>query len=188
MRFSLAIQSLFLVVGVAWTVYGDLPLNTGSGPWFKDAATGLLGGGVLVGINYWLVCRAPAVGPMRSLQQVHEMLKATYSRLTKLEVVVLVMITAMGQELMFRGVLQQEFGLVPASIFYGVLYTRGPAPRTLGVWATLMGAALGWLTLATGGLLAPVVANALCCAASAAYVRREQSLGTEPPCGPRTRH
>ncbi len=80
--------------------------------------------------------------------------------------------TGVGEELLFRGVLQAEFGLASASIIYGAMHTRGPGPLAAGAWAGLMGAALGWLTLATGGLLAPFVAHTLSGAAAFAYVRR----------------
>ena len=172
LRLELAFALLFVLLALAWAGYRGLPLDTGSGPWFRDAAAGLLAGAVFAGVNHWLLCHAPAVRAVRSLRRVYRDLKPLFSRLGVREVVVLVVAVGAGEELLYRGVMQAEFGLGPASISYGVLHARGPSPLAAGAWAGLMGAALGWLTLATGGLLAPFVAHTLYVAAAFAYVRR----------------
>ncbi|BBL78590.1 hypothetical protein RxyAA322_04440 [Rubrobacter xylanophilus] len=77
----------------------------------------------------------------------------------------LVLISAfsgISEELLFRGAVQQEFGLVPAVLLFGALHI-GPDRRYLiwTVWALAAGFLYGLLFATTGGLLAPVVAHAL---------------------------
>ena len=67
--------------------------------------------------------------------------------------------------------LQPEIGLIPASLVFGALHMGGRGTLAFGCWVAIMGAALGWLGAATGGLLAPIVAHALYDAAALVYIR-----------------
>ncbi len=68
--------------------------------------------------------------------------------------------SGVGEEAFFRGAVQQEFGLVAASLVFGVAHV-GPDRRYLvwTAWAVLAGFVFGSLYEATGGLLAPVLAH-----------------------------
>ena len=66
-----------------------------------------------------------------------------------------------GEEAFFRGAVQQEFGLVAASLLFGIVHV-GPDRRYLvwTAWAVLAGFLFGALYEVTGGLLAPILAHA----------------------------
>jgi len=68
--------------------------------------------------------------------------------------------SGVGEEAFFRGAVQQEFGLVAASLLFGLAHV-GPDRRYLvwTAWATLAGFVFGALYAATGGLLAPALAH-----------------------------
>lgn len=70
--------------------------------------------------------------------------------------------SGVGEETLFRGVLQEEFGLVAASVIFGVVHV-GPDRRYLiwTAWAVLAGFLFGFLYEWTGGLLAPILAHVL---------------------------
>ena len=69
--------------------------------------------------------------------------------------------SGVGEEAFFRGAVQQEFGLVIASLLFGLAHV-GPDRRYLvwTAWATLAGFVFGVLYEVSGGLLAPVLAHA----------------------------
>ena len=94
-----------------------------------------------------------------------------FARIGLREVIVIAAAAGIGEELLFRGVLQPEIGLIPASLVFGVLHMGGRGTLAFGCWVAIMGAALGWLAAATGGLLAPIVAHALYDAAALVYIR-----------------
>lgn len=75
--------------------------------------------------------------------------------------VLLAVFSGVGEEAFFRGAVQQEFGIVIASVVFGLAHI-GPDRRYLfwTAWAVLAGFVFGVLFEATGGLLAPVVAHA----------------------------
>jgi len=68
--------------------------------------------------------------------------------------------SGVGEEAFFRGAVQQEFGLVAASLLFGLAHV-GPDRRYLvwTAWAALAGFVFGALYEATGGLLAPTLAH-----------------------------
>jgi uncharacterized protein len=68
--------------------------------------------------------------------------------------------SGVGEEAFFRGAVQQEFGLVVASLLFGLAHV-GPDRRYLvwTAWAVLAGFVLGVLYEVSGGLLAPVLAH-----------------------------
>ena len=75
--------------------------------------------------------------------------------------VLIAVFSGVGEEIFFRGAVQQEFGIVIGSVAFGLAHV-GPDRRYLlwTAWAALAGVIFGLLFGATGGLLAPVVAHA----------------------------
>jgi hypothetical protein len=74
--------------------------------------------------------------------------------------VLLALFSGIGEETFFRGALQQEFGLVVASLVFGLVHV-GPDRRYLvwTAWAVLAGFLFGILYEVSGGLLAPILAH-----------------------------
>lgn len=68
--------------------------------------------------------------------------------------------SGIGEEAFFRGAVQQEFGLVVASLLFGLAHI-GPDRRYLvwTAWAVLAGFVFGAIYDLSGGLLAPVIAH-----------------------------
>jgi membrane protease YdiL (CAAX protease family) len=68
--------------------------------------------------------------------------------------------SGVGEETFFRGAVQQEFGIVVASLLFGLMHV-GPDRRYLlwTLWAVLAGFLFGGLYDLTGGLLAPILAH-----------------------------
>ena len=173
LRLALAGELLLVLLALVWASYRDLPLNVIAGPWPRDVAIGAGAAAALAIVNYGLLCRAPAVRPVRAIRRVYrDLLKPAFAGIGVREVVVISLAAGIGEELLFRGVLQPEIGLIPASLVFGALHTGGRGTLAFGCWVTLMGAVLGLLAAATGGLLAPIVAHALYDAAALVYIRR----------------
>ena len=74
--------------------------------------------------------------------------------------VLVAIFSGVGEEAFFRGALQQEFGLVVASVLFGLAHI-GPDWRYLvwTAWAVLAGFVFGYLYEVSGGLLAPILAH-----------------------------
>jgi membrane protease YdiL (CAAX protease family) len=70
--------------------------------------------------------------------------------------VAVALLAALGEELFFRGALQQLIGLVPAAVVFGLLHATAVAHVIL---ATLLGLWLGLLCQWSGSLWPPIVAH-----------------------------
>ena len=80
-------------------------------------------------------------------------------RLSPAAVIAFAALTAVSEELFFRGALLQEFGLWPQAVLFGVLHPATRKGWSYPVFAFAAAVALGWLTLFTGTLWAPIAAH-----------------------------
>lgn len=109
-------------------------------------------------------------GPLARLSRiVQQMLLPLFRSASAIDLAVISILAGLGEELLFRGVIQYQIevgagesigpwvGLIAASISFGLLHwvTFGYA-----VLAGAIGLYLGWLWLATGNLLVPIVTHA----------------------------
>ncbi len=114
-----------------------------------------------------LVLRQIRGGALDKLNRlVDEMLVPLFTGCNIFQLALISLLAGVGEELLFRGVLQPIFmvwwgtiaGLCIVSVVFGLLHSLTAAYAVL---ATIVGAYLGWLALATGNLLVPIIAHAL---------------------------
>ncbi|MCR4415041.1 MAG: CPBP family intramembrane metalloprotease [Thermoguttaceae bacterium] len=101
-------------------------------------------------------------------------------------------LAGLGEEMLFRGVIQravaggleppwnEAFALVVSGVLFGLAHYL---TRTYAVLATLIGLYLGWLWLATGNLLVPIVAHGLYDFLALVYLTRFRGARACPPGG-----
>ena len=79
---------------------------------------------------------------------------------SRTNLVLVSLFSGIGEETLFRGAVQEEFGLVVAALAFGLVHV-GPDRRYLvwTAWAIFAGFLFGALYDLSGGLLAPVVAH-----------------------------
>jgi hypothetical protein len=114
-----------------------------------------------------LIIRRRSSGPLGRLNStVDELLVPLFARSSVIQLALISAVAGIGEELLFRGVLQPVLigwwgiavGLSLASIVFGLLHA---VTAVYAVLATVVGAYLGWLALATGNLLGPMIAHGL---------------------------
>jgi CAAX protease family protein len=107
------------------------------------------------------------VGPLARIKAfAEEVMKPLFRSCTLLDLAAISLLAGVGEEMLFRGVLQDLFSrwldpwlaLTLASILFGLLHLITP---TYAVLAALMGAYLGWLYARTGNLLVPIMTHTL---------------------------
>ena len=117
-------------------------------------------------VALWLTTRWP-VGPLKPLGQlVERLLVPMFRPCTLVDLVLISAAAGVGEELLFRGVLQTgiaqwtgSVGLAVgmAAVVFGLAH---PISITYAVLAAAIGVYLGWLLVATGNLLVPIVTHA----------------------------
>jgi len=164
LRSATALYGLMAAFSFAWAfIREDLDLFHHPGPalelpWHADLWGGLIAGVIF---GYFIVFLSKVVtyraGWARKL--LLEM-KSILGMLTWKEAFYLAALSALCEEIFFRGILQSHLGLVWSSIIFGLVHI--PRNRTFIPWtieAVLLGFCLGFLFLYSGNLAAPVAAH-----------------------------
>lgn len=77
------------------------------------------------------------------------------------DMIFIAVLSGLGEEILFRGWLQTQFGIVIASVLFGLIHIWGKEGIGYGLYAIGMGFVLGYLFQYTGSLWAPALAHAL---------------------------
>jgi len=172
-RFAAVFYGLLVVVAAVWCgLRGmDLPVL---GP---RPATGLLLGLATAAGTVLLSLLAYRLIPV-SRKIAEELAPSLVDRMDRSGLVLLALFSGIGEEVFFRGAMQQEFGILISSVAFGLAHV-GPDRRYLlwTAWAVLAGVVFGVLFEVTGGLLAPVTAHAAHNAATLLIWKRSRAGG-----------
>lgn len=77
-------------------------------------------------------------------------------------IVVVALLSSIGEEFLFRGLLAPWIGLWAQALLFGVLHQmRGPSRWAWVAWATIVGVLFGVVFQSTGSLLGPIAAHAV---------------------------
>ena len=167
---TIAGEGALVIVALVWQRQRGLSLDTGG--LSEGIICGVAAAVVFALANWYLLCGAPVFPGVTAIRRVYRtMFQPLFDGVGAVDVVVISMATGIGEELLFRGVLQTEFGLVPASLVFGLLHMGGSGAFAFGCWVAVMGGALGGLAVWTQGLLAPIIAHAADDAAALVYIR-----------------
>ena len=174
LRVELAASTLLVGAAAAWSAVRGLGLATAAEP---SAGAVLVGAGAGVALAATLpLVTAPwarRLFLLRGLRRAWDALESgIWPGLGVVEILVLALGSAVSEEAFFRGAVQREFGVAAASVFFGLLHPLGAAYI---VWATVVGAGLGALAIATGGLVAPIAAHGTYNLLALTYLRRRST-------------
>ncbi|MBX3183346.1 MAG: CPBP family intramembrane metalloprotease [Polyangiaceae bacterium] len=161
-----------LAVGIGWGWLG-YAMWTLPDPWLALGAPHAVSAGagaglaaVVIGLTRLLVPR------LAWARQLHRDLRPVARGLGPLGVVALAVFSALGEELLFRGLAQPLVGVWLQALIFGVIHQGPGKSRWVWVaWATVMGLLLGLLFQLTGSLVGPVVAHALINAVNLTYLK-----------------
>ena len=169
--FALATQATLILVAYALSRVLAVSPQWGSPP--RDTAIGFGGALLLAGLNYLLLNHALSNWLVDGVRAVyHEVLVPLFSGFNTASIVLVGAIAGLGEEWLFRGVLQPVMGVIVASIAFGLAHVGGRNMLAFGLWASGMGFVLGGLAILTGGLTAPMVAHGVYDMLALAYLRR----------------
>lgn len=171
--FALALGTQGVLIVAAWMASRVMHITTPWGDPVRDTAIGLAAALALAAGNYALLVHAPGNWLVNGVRAVYDdVLVPLFARLDRLSIIVLGAAAGIGEEWLFRGVVQPALGLLAASVAFGLAHIGGLRMLPFGIWASAMGLLMGGLALATGGLIAPIVAHAVYDMLALEYIRR----------------
>lgn len=177
--------SLVVVAIVLGWLLGSPPLATFRWVW-GDVLLGLAATAPPL-VVFWLCLRCP-LGPFQEIVGIlNEKLIPLFHGCRFVHLALIAVFAGLGEEMLFRGVVQAAvaaeigpphgvwIGLAVAAVLFGLLHAITPLYAAL---AGLIGLYLGWVWLATGNLLTPVISHALYDLLALLYLlKRHHSLG-----------
>jgi membrane protease YdiL (CAAX protease family) len=120
-----------------------------------------------------VVSTRPLVTRFAWARNLHRELRPFAASISTTGIVVLALLSAFGEELVFRGLLQPWLGLFPQALLFGLVhYLPGSSRWVWAAWAMLVGLALGAIFQLTGSLVGPLVAHALINGVNLMYLKR----------------
>ena len=171
--FGLALGTQSLLIVAAWVISRVLDITPAWGDPVKDTVIGLGAAFALAIVNYLLLTRAPENWLVNGVRAVYdEVLLPLFSRLGGVSIIVLGAAAGLGEEWLFRGVVQPALGLPAASVVFGLAHVGGLKMLPFGIWAAVMGLVMGGLAIATDGIIAPIVAHGVYDMLALEYIRR----------------
>lgn len=113
-----------------------------------------------------------AVTHIERIARLHVDLRPLALSMSGLEIVAVAVMSALGEELLFRGLLQSWVGLPIQALAFGLLHQIAGKSRWVWVsWATAMGLGFGAMFQLTGSLVGPVAAHALINGVNLAFLK-----------------
>ncbi|MCE5269280.1 MAG: CPBP family intramembrane metalloprotease [Planctomycetaceae bacterium] len=135
----------------------------------RDTVIGLVA--TLPPLVAFCLCLKCPIQPLQEVARiVDELIVPLFRDCSILQLAIISALAGLGEEMLFRGVIQTAvaaeiggphgpwLGLLVAAMLFGLLHPMTP---TYALLATLIGAYLGWLLIATGNLLVPVITHAV---------------------------
>jgi len=117
----------------------------------KDGVLAVLLGLGVVGISYVLTRR------VNVFEELSQTLAQLMGRLDLQDIVFLAFFSSIGEEFLFRGIVQHHAGLVLTSVAFGLLHTApGKQGYVWSIFALVMGFVLGQQYIWTQNILAPI--------------------------------
>jgi CAAX protease family protein len=115
-------------------------------------------------------------------KRLHIDLRPIASGLALWQIVLIALFSSLGEELLFRGLIQPWIGLLPTSVIFGLCHQMPGHARWVWVcWATFVGMAFGAIFALTGSLLGALLAHAVINAVNLTYLRDHDPLAQAPP-------
>ena len=161
------------LVALAWWLAYLIDVPPQWGEPIRDSVLGAIVAVFLALGNYLLLTRAASNWLVNGIRHAyHETIVPLFGGLHPVGAIVIGAAAGIGEEWLFRGVLQPVVGLAASSLLFGAAHVGGLRMLPFGVWATGMGLVMGALALATGGLIAPIVAHGVYDMLALEYIRR----------------
>jgi membrane protease YdiL (CAAX protease family) len=136
-----------------------------------SAGLGLVLSALVIGATRLTVSRYPWA------QRLHLELRPLAHGLTLWQVVLIAGFSSLGEELLFRGLMQPWLGVLPTSVLFGVCHQIPGHSRWVWVcWATFVGMAFGAIFALTGSLVGALIAHAVINAVNLSYLRDHDPL------------
>jgi membrane protease YdiL (CAAX protease family) len=162
MNIVLVMEGALLLIATIWSQLAEIQLTPHLIPDWMHLLMGIAVGVALASLSsllFWLG-KFPAFKVLAGLRElVLNELAPVFAHITLADVIVIAIASGFCEEIMFRGVLQDQFGLLGASFMFGIMHSPSFRYPQYGIWAFAAGILLGLLYQSTNTLWTPIFAH-----------------------------
>ena len=165
LKLVLVLESALLLVATVWALIAQIDVLT----FLKDLNMGTVAAGLFLGVCTSSLSFALTVLTNRlsqslpsipSFQQfIRDKLYPIFAEVTPLDILLIAVASGFCEEVFFRGVLQQQFGLLIASVIFGLFHFVGRKFLIYMIWAGAAGLVLGIGFEFSHSLWVPILAH-----------------------------
>lgn len=158
----LVLEGALLLCATIWSMLAQIPLAPALKLNAMQAMLGTASGIALATVSnlmFWLG-KFPSFKLLYGLRDlVLKELAPAFADITWSDIILLSLASGFCEEVLFRGVLQNQFGLFGASVLFGIVHCPSLKYPHYGIWALIAGLGLGYLYQSTGSLWTPIIAH-----------------------------
>ena len=158
----LVMEGVLLLIATVWSQVREIPMITALVPTSQGLLLGTASG-IALSLSGLMIFWLAKYKVFKWLGGIRELLTKElgplFSTVTLGDVILIAVASGFCEEIFFRGVLQQQFGIVSASIMFGFLHSPSLRFPQYGIWAFVAGLFLGWIYQITGNLWTPIIAH-----------------------------
>jgi len=178
--FALAYAALGIVATVIAVVWRNGSPLVHPEPWLVLEPRASHTYSLLLGVSFGaliVVSTRPLVTRFAWARNLYQDLQPIAHSLSSAAIVVLALLSALGEELLFRGLMLPWIGIVPQALVFGLVHYLPTKSRwAWAAWATLVGLGFGAMFQLTGSLAGPLAAHALINGLNLFYLKRRDPL------------
>lgn len=127
---------------------------------FADIIFALAAGIIFLIINFLAINVLSGFIPFfKSLKKSYQEISAIAVNITIPGALVIAVISGFVEEIFFRGILQQQFGIIIASIVFGIFHISNIKMLSYSIYTVFVGFYMGLLFLVSGNLLVPILVH-----------------------------
>ena len=154
LSFALLVEGTVLLLAVLLAMWLDITLLPLSNDLGMDVAVGSLA--AVLPATLFVMSLSPQairISWIGSLQKTLLTLQVVFSQARILDLVAISLVAGIAEEILFRGLIQTQLGILPASILFGLAHLITPAYAVI---ATIMGFYIGFIFQVFDSLLIPI--------------------------------
>jgi len=172
LNITLIVEALLLFAATVWSWMSGIQLAPSMVAKPRELIIGLACGLGLALSSLILMWLGKSVGALSGFRQiVVQQIAPIFAEITWADALLVAVVSGFCEEVLFRGVVQQQFGLLSSSAIFGLFHCPNLQFFPYGLWAFGAGLFQGWLLTYTGTLWAPILAHAVSNAIGLLFLR-----------------
>ncbi len=185
LNFSLVVYAVLLLISTGWCLLSNIDLLPAFNFSDRIALMGIAAGLAIAFVGFSLLWlskfskfKVLQFEPFHKI--LYDELAPMFRYSTAIDLVAIAMVSGFCEEVLFRGVMQVQWGLMWSSLIFGLMHCPNPRYLHYAAWATFAGLVFGYLKDFSGSMWVPIIAHIVNNAIGLFYLRH-WVIKNQPP-------